>query len=417
MQAGAEEHISIGQTAQTQFNTAAEAMNLDDEVRVLLTTPFREIRVEIPVRKDDGSLGVYSGYRVQFNGARGPFKGGLRYAPEVDIDEVRGLAALMTWKTALVDIPFGGGKGGINVDVKDLNIYELERLTRKFISRISRILGPYRDIPAPDMYTNAQTMAWIFDEISGRQGYSPACVTGKPIALGGSEGREAATGRGVVMVFEEFAKLEGWVPADMTAAIQGFGNVGTFAATFLDELDVRVRAISDITGGYFNENGVDIKAALAHRAEVGSLEGFAGCERITNEELMALDVDMLVPAAMGGVINRDNSDQIKARIVLEAANAPCTSIGQIHLEDKGVYIIPDILANAGGVTVSYFEWVQNIQQFKWDEERVNSELGVIMRASALKVHAAAKQKNVSLRTAAFIIAIERVAEAEKLRGV
>jgi glutamate dehydrogenase (NAD(P)+) len=417
MQAGADEYVSIGQTAQTQFNAAAEAMNLDDEVRTLLSTPFRETRVEVPIRKDDGSLLVYTGYRVQFNGARGPFKGGLRYAAEVDIDEVRGLAALMTWKTALVDIPFGGGKGGINVDVKDLNIYELERLTRKFISRISRILGPYRDIPAPDMYTNAQTMAWIFDEISGRQGYSPASVTGKPIALGGSQGREAATGRGVVMVFEAIAKLEGWVPADMSAAIQGFGNVGTFAATFLSELGVRVRAISDITGGYHNEKGLDIQAALAHRAEVGTLEGFAGGELITNEELLALDVDVLVPAAMGGVVNRENSSQIKARILLEAANAPLTSIGQIHLEEKGVYIIPDILANAGGVTVSYFEWVQNIQQFDWDEEHVNRELGKIMMASTQAVHATAKKMNVSLRTAAFVIAIERVAEAERLRGV
>ena len=417
MPAGAEEHVSIGQTAQTQFNTAAEAMNLDDEVRTLLSTPFREIQVEVPIRKDDGTLSVYTGYRVQFNGARGPFKGGLRYATDVDTEEVRGLAALMTWKTALVDIPFGGGKGGINVDVKDLNVYELERLTRKFISRISRILGPYRDIPAPDMYTSAQTMGWIFDEISSRQGYSPACVTGKPIALGGSQGREAATGRGVVMVFEEIAKLEGWVPADMTAAVQGFGNVGTFAARFLGELDVRVQAISDITGAYFNEKGLDIKAALAHRSEVGSLDGFPGGEKISNDELLTLDVDMLVPAAMGGVINRDNSDQIKARIVLEAANAPCTSIGQIHLEEKGVYIIPDILANAGGVTVSYFEWVQNIQQFKWDEDHVNRELGKIMAASTRAVHASAKQRNVSLRTAAFIIAIERVAEAESLRGV
>ena len=219
------------------------------------------------------------------------------------------------------------------------------------------------------------------------------------------------------MVFEEIAKLEGWVPADMTAAVQGFGNVGTFAARFLGELDVRVQAISDITGAYFNEKGLDIKAALAHRSEVGSLDGFPGGEKISNDELLTLDVDMLVPAAMGGVINRDNSDQIKARIVLEAANAPCTSIGQIHLEEKGVYIIPDILANAGGVTVSYFEWVQNIQQFKWDEDHVNRELGKIMAASTRAVHASAKQRNVSLRTAAFIIAIERVAEAESLRGV
>ena len=417
MQAGADEHVSIGQTAQTQFDKAAEAMELDDETRTLLSTPFREVRVEVPIRKDDGTLSVYTGYRVQFNGARGPFKGGIRYAIDVDMDEVCGLAALMTWKTALVDIPFGGGKGGVNVDVHHLNIYEIERLTRKFISRISRLLGPYRDIPAPDMYTNAQTMAWIFDEISGRQGYSLAAVTGKPIALGGSEGREAATGRGVVYVFEELARLEGWDPSAMTAAVQGFGNVGTFAATFLTDIGVRVKAISDITGGYYNEKGIDIQAALAHRAEAGDLGGFPGGDLITNAELLELDVDVLVPAAMGGVVNRDNSDRVKARILLEAANAPLTSIGQCHLEERGVYIIPDILANAGGVTVSYFEWVQNIQQFSWDEERVNGELKKIMNLSSQKVHAAAKEKNVTLRTAAFTIAIERVAEAERLRGV
>jgi glutamate dehydrogenase (NAD(P)+) len=417
MQAGADEHVSIGQTAQTQFDKAAEAMELDDEIRSLLSTPFREVRVEVPIRKDDGTLSVYTGYRVQFNGARGPFKGGIRYATDVDMDEVCGLAALMTWKTALVDIPFGGGKGGVNVDVHHLNIYEIERLTRKFISRISRLLGPYRDIPAPDMYTNAQTMAWIFDEISGRQGYSLAAVTGKPIALGGSEGREAATGRGVVYVFEELARLEGWDPSAMTAAVQGFGNVGTFAATFLTDIGVRVKAISDITGGYYNEKGIDIQAALAHRAEAGDLGGFPGGDLITNAELIELDVDVLVPAAMGGVVNRDNSDRVKARILLEAANAPLTSIGQCHLEERGVYIIPDILANAGGVTVSYFEWVQNIQQFSWDEERVNGELKKIMNLSSQKVHAAAKEKNVTLRTAAFTIAIERVAEAERLRGV
>ena len=417
MQAGADEHVSIGQTAQTQFDKAAEAMELDDETRTLLSTPFREIRVEVPIRKDDGTLSVYTGYRVQFNGARGPFKGGIRYATDVDMDEVCGLAALMTWKTALVDIPFGGGKGGVNVDVHHLNIYEIERLTRKFISRISRLLGPYRDIPAPDMYTNAQTMAWIFDEISGRQGYSLAAVTGKPIALGGSEGREAATGRGVVYVFEELARLDGWDPSAMTAAVQGFGNVGTFAAIFLTDIGVRVKAISDITGGYYNEKGIDIQAALAHRAEAGDLGGFPGGDLITNAELLELDVDVLVPAAMGGVVNRDNSDRVKARVLLEAANAPLTSIGQCHLEERGVYIIPDILANAGGVTVSYFEWVQNIQQFSWDEERVNGELKKIMNLSSQKVHAAAKEKNVTLRTAAFTIAIERVAEAERLRGV
>lgn len=417
MQAGANEHVSIGQTAQTQFNRAAEAMELDDEIRTLLSTPFREVRVEVPVRKDDGSLAIYKGYRVQFNGARGPFKGGIRYAVDVDMDEVSGLAALMTWKTALVDIPFGGGKGGVNVDVHDLNDFELERLTRKFIARISRVLGPYRDIPAPDMYTNAQTMAWIMDEYSSRQGYTLAAVTGKPIALGGSLGREAATGRGVVYVFEELAKIEGWDPAKMTAAVQGFGNVGTFAASFLSDLGIRVNAISDITGAYFNENGIDLKSALAHRAEAGNLGGFTGGESITNEELLALNVDVLVPAAMGGVINRDNAQAIRARILLEAANAPLTSIGEIHLEEKGVYIVPDILANAGGVTVSYFEWVQNIQQFTWEEVRVNKELKKIMIDSTKAVHAAARERKVSLRTAAFIIAIERVAEAERLRGI
>ncbi len=417
MPAGTEEHISIGQTALTQFNRAAEAMGLDDEIRSLLSTPFREMRVEVPIRKDDGVLVVYQGYRVQFNGARGPFKGGIRYATDVDMDEVCGLAALMTWKTALVGIPFGGGKGGINVNVHDLNIFELERLTRKFIARIGRILGPYRDIPAPDMYTNAQTMAWIFDEISGRMGYSPAAVTGKPIALGGSQGREAATGRGVVYTFEEIAKLEGWVPSEMSAAVQGFGNVGTFTAQFLTELGVTVRAISDISGAYYAEKGIDISAALDHRKEQGHLEGFPGGEKITNEELLALDVDVLVPAAMGGVLNRDNASEVRARIVLEAANAPMTTCGELELIDQGVYTIPDILANAGGVTVSYFEWVQNIQQFTWDEERVNGELRKTMITSSQQVHAVAKERNTTLRTAAFIIAIERVAEAERLRGV
>lgn len=417
MQEGADVHVSIGQTAQAQFDRAAEAMELEDDMRVLLSTPFREIRVEVPVRRDDGSLAVYKGYRVQFNGARGPFKGGIRYSPEVDMDEVGGLAALMTWKTALVNIPFGGGKGGVNVDVHDLNIFELERLTRKFIARISRLLGPYRDIPAPDMYTNAQTMAWIMDEYSSRQGYALAAVTGKPIALGGSLGREAATGRGVVFVFGEMAKLEGWDPSTMTAAVQGFGNVGTFAATFLTDLGVRVNAISDITGAYFNGNGIDIEAALAHKAEAGDLAGFTGGEAMTNEELLALDVDVLVPAAMGGVINRDNAHAVRARILLEAANAPLTSIGEILLKEKDVYIVPDVLANAGGVTVSYFEWVQNIQQFTWEEERVNGELEKIMVNSTRAVHAAARERNVSMRTAAFIIAIERVAEAERLRGV
>ena len=334
------------------------------------------------------------------------------------MDEVRGLSALMAWKTALVNIPFGGGKGGITVNVKELSVYELERLTRKFIARIGHILGPYRDVPAPDVNTNAQVMAWIFDEYSSRHGYAPACVTGKPLAMGGSPGREAATGRGAVMVFEEIAKREGWEPAAMTAAIQGFGNVGSFAARYMKELGVNVVAISGSRGAYFNGDGIDIEAAAAHRKETGTLERLEGVEEITNEELLAFDVDILIPAALGGAIDARNAANVKARVILEAANAPVTEEGEHILADGGkVLLIPDVLASSGGVTVSYFEWVQNIQQFGWDEERVDRELGKIMTRATSEVYELAKEKQVSLRTAAFMVAIERIAEAERLRGL
>lgn len=413
-----DERVSVFETAAAQFDRAAKLIGLDDETQLLLKTPFREVRVELPIRRDDGSLGVWQGYRVQFNGSRGPFKGGIRYHHEVDMDEVRGLSALMAWKTALVNIPFGGGKGGITVNVKELSVFELERLTRKFIARIGHILGPYRDVPAPDVNTNAQVMAWIFDEYSSRHGYAPACVTGKPLAMGGSPGREAATGRGAVMVFEEIAKKEGRDPAVMTAAIQGFGNVGSFAARFMKELGVKVVAISGSRGAYFNGDGIDTEAAAAHRRETGTLEGLGGVEQITNEELLALDVDILIPAALGGVIHARNAANVKARVILEAANAPVTEAGENILVDGGnVMLIPDVLASSGGVTVSYFEWVQNIQQFGWDEERVDGELGKIMSRATAEVYALAEEKQVSLRTAAFILAIERIAEAERLRGL
>ena len=413
-----DERVSVFETAAAQFDRAAELIGLDDEMQLLLKTPFREMKVELPIRRDDGSLGVWQGYRVQFNGSRGPFKGGIRYHHEVDMDEVRGLSALMAWKTALVNIPFGGGKGGITVNVKELSMFELERLTRKFIARIGHILGPYRDVPAPDVNTNAQVMAWIFDEYSSRHGYAPACVTGKPLAMGGSPGREAATGRGAVMVFEEVAKKEGWDPAVMTAAIQGFGNVGSYAARFMKELGVKVVAISGSRGAYFNGDGIDIEAAAAHRKETGTLEGLRGVEEISNEELLALDVDILLPAALGGVIHARNAANVKARVILEAANAPVTEEGESILVDGGnVMLIPDVLASSGGVTVSYFEWVQNIQQFGWDEERVDGELGKIMSRATSEVYELAEEKQVSLRTAAFIVAIERIAEAERLRGL
>ena len=413
-----DERVSVFETAAAQFDRAAELIGLDDEMQLLLKTPFREMKVELPIRRDDGSLGVWQGYRVQFNGSRGPFKGGIRYHHEVDMDEVRGLSALMAWKTALVNIPFGGGKGGITVNVKELSVYELERLTRKFIARIGHILGPYRDVPAPDVNTNAQVMAWIFDEYSSRHGYAPACVTGKPLAMGGSPGREAATGRGAVMVFGEIAKREGWDPNTMTVAIQGFGNVGSFAAGFMKELGVKVVAISGSRGACFNGDGIDIEAAVAHRKKTGTLEGLGGVEQITNEELLALDVDILLPAALGGAIHAGNAPNVKARVILEAANAPVTEEGEkILVEGGNVILIPDVLASSGGVTVSYFEWVQNIQQFGWDEERVTNELGKIMSRVTAEVYELAEGKQVSLRTAAFIVAIERIAEAERLRGL
>ncbi|MDA0999300.1 MAG: Glu/Leu/Phe/Val dehydrogenase [bacterium] len=410
------EKVSILDTSGAQFMAAADKMNLDDDMRILLKSPFREVRVEVPLRKDDGSLVVYSGYRVQFNGARGPFKGGIRYHPDVTWHEICGLAELMAWKTALVNIPFGGAKGGVDVDVKDLSRAELERLTRKFISRIGRILGPYRDIPAPDMNTNAQVMAWVMDEYSSRNGYSLAAVTGKPIALGGSAGREEATGNGVVMVFGEMAKKEKWDPEKMTAAVQGFGNVGSYASLFLSQLGVKVQAISDVTGAYYSGKGIDLNHALAYRVSHGDLSGLDGVEQITNEELLALDVDVLVPAALGGVIHAENANDVRARIVLEAANAPVTDAGEKILLDKNVYIVPDILANAGGVIVSYFEWVQNIQQFTWSKKKVNTELRRILVHAAGRVHDLAEKERTSLRTAAYMIAIERVAEAERLRG-
>ncbi len=385
-------------------------------MRTLLRTPFRKVEVNVSFHKNDDSLVVLNGYRVQYNGARGPFKGGIRYHPEVDMDEVCGLAALMTWKTSLVDIPFGGGKGGVNVNPKDLTGPELERLTRKFITRIGRVLGPFRDIPAPDVNTNPQVMAWIMDEYSSRYGYSPAVVTGKPVHLGGSLGRLEATGRGAVYVFEVFAGLEGWTPAGMTAAVEGFGNAGTHAAKYLSDLGVKVVCVSDTSGAYFAGDGIDISAAIAHKRENRRLEGLAGVERISNEELFGLDVDLLVPAALGCSIDERNAEDVNARIILEVANSPVTKEAEMILEDKDIKIIPDILASAGGVTVSYFEWVQNIQQFTWDEEKVNTELSKIMRKASREVHALSGEKNIPLRTAAFMKAIDRVACAERSRG-
>ncbi|MDX6449386.1 MAG: glutamate dehydrogenase, partial [Gaiellaceae bacterium] len=356
------------------FNRAADHIGLSDELRDVLTSSYRELTVQVPVRLDDGTLKVYTGYRIQHNGARGPYKGGIRYHPDADIDEVRALASLMTWKTAVVDIPYGGAKGGVQCDPTTMSSGEKQRLTRRFTSAISYILGVNRDVPAPDVNTDSQTMAWMMDAYSGRYGYTPAIVTGKPVELGGSYGRDAATGRGVVYCLEEAARDYGIDLAGATVAIQGFGNVGSWVARLIGELGCRVVAVTDVKGGVHRADRLDVPALWSWTQETGSVVGFAGADEISNAELLELDVDVLVPAALDRVINEGNADRIKARVVLEAANHPVTPAADDVLQEKGVIVVPDILANAGGVTVSYFEWAQNIQQFRWEEERVNTEL-------------------------------------------
>jgi len=408
--------VSSFKNTNFQFDIAADKINLDEPMRVLLKTPFREVTVQVPVRLDDGRLVVFLGYRVQHNGARGPQKGGIRYHPDVDLDEVKSMASLMTWKTALVDIPFGGAKGGVTCDPTQMSSLEIERLTRKFISRISIVLGPYRDIPAPDLNTNAQVMAWIMDEYGAHYGYTPSIVTGKPLHLGGSKGREQATGRGAVFVIREAARDLKLNLSGATMAIQGFGNVGSNTALIAAQAGCKVVAISDVQGGIYSPKGLDLPKVLDHVKKQGSVVGYREAGAISNEDLLEFKCDILVPAALGGVITKFNADRIKARIVAEAANSPTTTSADEILNDKGIHVLPDILTNAGGVTVSYFEWVQNLQQFQWEEDKVNSELEKIMVRAYTQVREEAKKERVSLRTAAFMLAIRKVAEAEKLRG-
>ena len=409
------EKINSYENTNRLFDKAADSLNLGDEMRLLLKTPFREIRVEVPVKMDDGSLQVFIGYRVQHSGARGPMKGGLRFHPEVDFDEVRSLASLMTWKTALVNVPFGGAKGGISCDPKTMSQGEVERLTRKFTTRIGFAFGLQRDIPAPDVNTNAQVMAWIMDQYSARYGYTPGIVTGKPLELGGSPGREAATGRGVSIITEAAAPDNGIDIVGARVVIQGFGNVGSYTARFLHEKGARIVAASDVGGGLYNPAGLDVEALVRLQAADGSIQG-ASADKISNEELIELECDILIPAALGGVVTKENAERVRARMVVEAANSPITTIGDCILGERGIPIVPDILANAGGVTVSYFEWVQNIQAFPWDEETVNDNLNrIIMRAYG-QVREVMDERGLDMRSAAFSIAIQRVAEAERIRG-
>jgi len=399
------------------FNEAARRMELAPAIEELLVTPLREIQVQVAIERDDGSVATFIGYRIQHDNARGPMKGGLRYHPEVDLAEVRSLASLMTWKTAVVDIPYGGAKGGIACDPKELSRDELRRLTHRFVDQIHDVIGPNLDIPAPDVNTNAQVMAWIMDRYSRYHGHSPAVVTGKPVDLYGSEGREAATGRGVTIVTREALGHRGEELAGKTVAIQGFGNVGSWAARLLHDEGAKVVAVSDVKGGIHAGGGLDLPALLAHVAESGSVVELPGSEPITNEELLALDCDVLIPAALGGVFTAENAGAVRARLVVEGANGPTEPEADLVFRERGIEVVPDIFANAGGVTVSYFEWVQNVQQFRWDEERVNRELEAILVKADRALRRVAEDREVALRTAAFIVAIGRVGRATVLRGI
>lgn len=398
------------------FKQAVRLLGLDSKVERSLLIPFREIKVECTIPKDDGSLATFVGFRVQHDNARGPMKGGIRYHPEVDPDEVNALAQLMTWKTAIANIPYGGAKGGIGCNPRELSNSELERLTRIFTQRIHDLIGVHTDVPAPDMGTNSQTMAWILDEYSKFHGYSPAIVTGKPVDLGGSLGRDAATGRGVVFATEALLKDNGKSVADQTYVIQGFGNVGSWTARLLFERGGKVRAVSDVTGAVMNNAGLDIPALQEHVQKTGGVKGFAGGDAIDGSTILFLECDVLIPAALGGVLNKDNAGEVKAKFVIEAANHPTDPDADEILAKKGIIVLPDVYANGGGVTVSYFEWVQNIQGFMWDEEKVNQELKKYMERAYRDLKEKCKTHECNFRMGAFTLGIHRVARATLLRG-
>jgi glutamate dehydrogenase (NAD(P)+) len=410
---------SAWQSAQAQLTEAVKQLQLDDGMHQLLATPRREMTVSIPLRRDDGHVEVLRGYRVQHNLSRGPAKGGIRYHPSTDIDEVRALAMWMTWKCALIGIPYGGAKGGVTIDPRLYSKTELERVTRRYASEILPIIGPERDIPAPDVGTDEQTMAWFMDTYSVNKGYTvTGVVTGKPLAVGGSLGRAGATSRGVL--FSAFAALReaGIDPRDVSVAVQGFGKVGGLAAQFLHDAGCKVVAVSDVKGGAHNAMGLNPAAMLRSvRQGLDSVVGYPGTDAITNEELIELDVDVLVPAALEGVVHDGNADKVRARFIVEGANGPTTPDADTILEDRGVHVVPDILANSGGVAVSYFEWVQDLQAYWWTEDQVNDRLKAIMEGAYQEVSILAQEQGVSLRTAAQMIGVGRVAEAHRTRGL
>jgi len=401
--------------AKYYFQKAADVLDLPDRLREILITPIRVVKVELVFDDDEGKLQHYLGFRVQHNKARGPMKGGLRFHPDMDEDHAAALANLMTWKTAVVDVPFGGAKGGINCDPATMSERELNVITRKFVEQTKEIIGPTTDIPAPDVNTNAKIMGWIMDEYSKYAGFSPGVVTGKPLHLFGSEGWDEATGRGVMVVLDEALKDRGKSWQDIRVAVQGFGNVGANAARLIADKGAKIVAVGDHMGGISNENGLDITALGEWVKEHRTVKGFKGGEPFNSPDVIKWDVDVLIPAALEGAINQDNVNEVKADIIVEGANAPTTPSAHEVLVDRGVLVVPDILANAGGVTVSYFEWVQNIQQFSWKYERVQQELTDMMRKAYAAVKEVAGQYSIDLRTAAFVLAIRRVSEAAMAR--
>jgi glutamate dehydrogenase (NAD(P)+) len=412
------EDLNPQRIAQIQFDLAAEYLKLDQGLRQILRTPKRVLEVSIPTKMDNGQLKVFTGYRVQHNVARGPAKGGVRYHPNVTVDEVKALAMWMTWKTATVNIPYGGAKGGVICDPKRMSKPELERMTRRYASEILPIIGPEQDIPAPDVYTDSQTMAWIMDTYSMTKGHScPGVVTGKPVSIGGSEGRAEATARGCVVVVEEACKVKKMSLRGATVAIQGFGHAGSIAAKLFTEKKARVVAISDSRGGVFNSRGIDPLKAMRYKERSGTVVGMPGTSRISNDDLLTMKCDILVPAGLENVITLNNADQIKAKIIAEAANGPTTPHADEVLARKGIFVIPDILANAGGVTVSYFEWVQDLQSFFWPVAEVNLKLESVMRRAFLEVQEMARKHRTHMRTGAYVLGVGRVADATLVRGL
>jgi len=411
----ASQELSMLESSFAYFERAAEHLKLSDSMRDLLLHAQRELTVAVPVRMDDGKVRVFTGYRVQHNGARGPYKGGTRYHPDADMDHVRALAMMMTWKTALAGIPFGGAKGGVKVDPKKLSQSELNRLTRRYTNSISHIIGANVDIPAPDMGTGPQTMAWMMDEYAQRHGQTPAIVTGKPIDVGGSYGRDAATGRGAAVVALEACRDLALDPDGARVVVQGCGEVGPWAARMMAEAGSKVTAISDSRGAVYRESGLDLEDVLAFKRNTGALTGAPNTDSITNEEMLELECEVLVPGAIEGVITKANAGRLRARIISEGANHPTTFGANEILEDTSTMVLPDIMANAGGVTVSYFEWVQNLEGYRWDLDRVNSELDKMMVQAYRTVRETARNSGLSHRQAAFTIAVERVVNAMELR--